>query len=264
MLVLTPVAVALMLASTPQVPVDAGSPAAPTQSGARQQTQVQPDPGDAQEPADSERSVTGGVDVTVNSAFVWRGFVVCDSTVVQPAAWVAIGPVTVTSWSNIARSAPSGRRWTEHDLTVDYSWTRGDYTVSAGWINYFFIDQPSERFTNELYVGVSHQGLVEPGVWVFQDVQAGSGTYILASLGLTHEFQRSGIVLTSTLGLGYNHRLWMDASGFSDTSLTVEAGIPTPVRGLVVRPIVGYSHAFRLPGLASRFTWGISASLEPW
>jgi len=259
-LVLTPVAVALMLASTPQVPVDAGSPAAPTQSGARQQTQVQPDPGDAQEPADSQRSVTGGVDVTVNSAFVWRGFVVCDSPVVQPAVWVAIGPVTVTSWSNIARSAPSGRRWTEHDLTVDYSWTRGDYTVSAGWINYFFIDQPSERFTNELYVGVSHQGLVEPGVWVFQDVQAGSGTYILASLGLTHEFrgQESSSplpwALVTTTGCG-----WMPAGSATRASPSRRA---SRLRFAVLScAIVGYSHAFQPAGLASRFTWGISASL---
>lgn len=192
------------------------------------------------------------------------GFQLCDSMVVQPAVWVAIGPVTVTSWSNVARSAPNGRRWTEHDLTVDYSLTRGDYTVSAGWINYFFIDQPSERFSNELYVGVSRQGRVEPSVWVFQDVHAGSGTYALASVSLSQEFQTSGILLAATLSLGYNHRLWIDASGFSDASLTVEAGIPTPVRGLVVRPMVGYSRAFRLPGLESRLTWGISASLEPW
>lgn len=262
MLDLMPVVVALMLAAPP--PGEARSPAPPPQSGVREQAAPQPEPSETQQPAAPQRLVTGGVDVTVNSAFVWRGFVLCDSMVVQPAAWVAIGPVTVTSWSNIARSAPNGRRWTEHDLTVDYSLTRGDYTVSAGWINYFFIDQPSERFTNELYVGVSRQGRVEPSVWVFQDVHAGSGTYALASLGASHEFQTPGIVLTSTLSLGYNHRLWIDASGFSDASLTVEAGFPTPVRGLVVRPIVGYSRAFRLPGLESRFTWGISASLEPW
>ena len=172
----------------------------------------------------------------------------CDSPVVQPAAWVAIGPVTVTSWSNVARSAPNGRRWTEHDLTVDYSFVRGAYTISAGWINYFLIDQPSERFTNELYAGVTREGLLEPSVWVFQDVHAGSGTYVLGSVGLSHEFPTPGITLTSTLSVGYNHRLWIDASGFSDASLVVEAGIRTPVRGLVVRPIVGYSASVSAAG----------------
>lgn len=220
-----------------------------------------PQPGD-QQPASSPSRVTGGFDVAANSAFVWRGFVLCDSLVVQPAAWVGWGPFTVTSWSNVARTGPNGRRWTEHDLTVDYTAVRGDYTVSAGWINYAFLDQQSNRFSNELYVGVSRAGPVEPSLRVFQDVHAGSGTYLVAGIAYSHELQASGVTLTSTLSVGYNHRLWIDASGLSDANVVFEASIPTPFHGLVVRPGVGYSRAFRLPGLSSRVYWGLVASLE--
>jgi hypothetical protein len=217
---------------------------------------VQP-PVTAPEPAPR---VKVGFDLVAASAFVWRGFVLTPSLVVQPNMWVKVGDFTVTSWGNVARHGPNGKALTEHDLVVAYSKSRRAYTFSAGWINYVFLDLSTGRVTNELYVGVNHASYFSPAIMVYQDLQEGSGTYISAASSHAYTL-RSNVVLTPSLAVGYNHNQWIDASTFSDATVGVKLAVPTPIRHLAVAPFANYSISLNREMIPHRFFWGVSFSV---
>ncbi len=209
---------------------------------------------------ESPSKVSVGADLLATSAFVWRGFVDCDSTVLQPDVWVKAAGLTVSSWFNYAPTAPGSRPLTEHDLTVDYSFTRGKYTTSVGWTNYAFLDVDNDRVSNEVYVGLAREGMLSPTLKVFQDLQQGSGTY--ASLGVQHAFSLGGTVgLAPSLAVGYNRRLYTPYSGFSDAVLGLKATIQTPVKGLALQPFAAYSLSLDDRIATDRFYWGVGASI---
>lgn len=214
----------------------------------------------AAEPAEPRPArVIVGADVLASSAFVWRGFVDGDSMVVQPDVWIKAGGLTVSSWFNIARRTPEDRPLTEHDLTVDYSLSRGEYTFSAGWINYAFLDADTDRQSNEVYLGVARSGWLSPSVRVFQDLQQGSGTY--TSVGVQHAVPVAGRVeLLPNASLGYNHRLYTPYSAFSDAVIGIRATIPAPV-GVALQPFVAYSFSLDHRITTDRFYWGVGASI---
>lgn len=237
---------------SPQSPADpAGPPAPPPAASA---------PADPPAPA-----VSVGADLLASSAFVWRGFVDIDSLVVQPDVWVKWRGLTVSSWINVARhNDPEDKPLSEHDLTVDYSVSRGKYTMSAGWINYAFLDIESGseteggRWSNEVYVGVSREGPLTPSVRVFQDFQQGSGTYV--SLGVQHAFAVGrGLALAPAATLGYNHHLYTEYSAFSDAVVSVKGTVPTPVKHLALQPFVAYSLSLDHRIARDRFYWGLGA-----
>ncbi len=170
-------------------------------------------------PAPAPRfDVTAGTEFLASSSYVWRGFQPNSSFSVQPNTWVKIDNLTVSSWMNIARRHVEHRPVTEHDLTIDYSATRGAFTWSAGWINYVFPEVETGRYSNELYAGFSHSSYLNPSFRVYQDVHAGTGTYVNVGVSHTYPVVSSKVTLMPSVALGYNHRQWIDTSRRSATS----------------------------------------------
>ena len=203
-----------------------------------------------------------GADVTVASAFMWRGFELFPSPVVQPSIWVGIGPITIVSWSNIETPSPGRATYSEHDLTVDYSREVGPATVSVGWTHYAFVQESTDRFTNEFYLAVSAGGYLNPRVQVVQDVHAGSGTYALFEM--SHEFAvgGTGVLLTPTLTIGYTDRQWVDWSGFSHITASVGATVPLGRSHASLHPFLAYSHGLDADLFPRRFYAGLTFTVE--
>jgi hypothetical protein len=192
-------------------------------------------------PATPRLQITAGTEFMATSAYVWRGFVPNASFSVQPNTWMKVGDVTVSSWMNVAREHVQNRPVTEHDLTVDYSKSRGNVTWSAGWINYAFPELTAGRYSNELYVGVAHASYFNPSLRVYQDVHEGTGTYVNAAV--SHAYEVADFTLTPSVALGYNHHQWIDVSTFSDLNVGLRLTIPTPIKRLSVAPFVNHSRS---------------------
>jgi hypothetical protein len=173
-----------------------------------------------------------------------------------------MGSVTVSSWMNIARRHVEHRPITEHDLTIDYSATRGAFTWSAGWINYVFPELETGRSSNELYAGFSHSSYLNPSFRVYQDVHAGTGTYV--NLGVSHTYPVIGskVTLMPSVALGYNHKQWIDTSTFSDLNMGLRLTVPGPVKRLWLAPFINYSRSLDRAVLESKTYGGLSLAVR--
>lgn len=194
------------------------------------------------------------------SAYVWRGFVLNDGACVQPDLWAKAGPLTVTSWLNV-RGATGPRGVTEHDLVVDFSHTLRDVTLSAGWINYAFIEEGGH--TDEFYVSAQYEtSVVSPGIQVFKDVGQGTGTYVLMWAERAWDIPGTRIAATARAGIGYNSRLWVDTTGFSDLNAGVELEIPVTSARLSVVPSINYSRSLQRAVFPSKLYGTVSVAFK--
>ena len=205
---------------------------------------------------------TVGASAVYTSAFVWRGFQVSDGACLQPTAWVAFGPVTVTSWLNVDRPAPGRSRVTEHDLTIDYAieWRR--LSASVGWTSYYFATGEDGKHTNEVFASVGFGGFLNPSLQVFHDWQQGGGTY--AAVTVSHEFAVADgrATLTPSVAVGYNRHQWTGTTGWSDAVFGLSLGVPVPASRIAVRPFLSFSMGRRAAGLPHVLFGGLSVDLE--
>jgi hypothetical protein len=218
---------------------------------------AQSTPAAAATPAESQPAaapaVTIGASAAVVSAYVWRGFVLIDEVSVQPSVWLKMGGLTLTSWVNVSPGV-EGDAFTEHDFTLDYTRSVGRVALSAGYINYFFVSLDEDRFTNELYVGATVSGPLNPSLRVYQDVQQGSGTYVSFGVSQAVPLGSKGPTITPSAVLGYNNNQWVDGSGWSD--LSVGATLAFPVNGhLDLSASANYSRSLNKDWFPSKF-WG--------
>jgi hypothetical protein len=207
----------------------------------------------APDPPARPPAVSAGAIATVVSAFVWRGWVVADEVCVQPSAWITAGGLTLTSWVNVLPLS-EGDSFTEHDLTLDYTWSVGRWALSAGYINYYYPTADVDRWTNELYLGADISVPLNPSVRVYQDVHRGSGTYV--SVGVSHEVTigATGLSVTPSAVLGYNNGQWVEGSGWSDLSVGVLVAVPLG-RHADASASVSYSRSLNQDWFPSK-AWG--------
>jgi hypothetical protein len=194
----------------------------------------------AAQPASTDEApaFTSGASVMVASAYVWRGFQPTEGAAIQPSTWVKFGNLTISSWMNVIAAGGPGSL-NEHDLTVDYTRSVGAWSLSAGYINYFFPTADSGRLSDEFFVGAAWTGPLSPTVRVYTDVHEGSGTYV--SAGISHTLTIGAMTMTPAATLGYNHRQWVEGSGLSDLVLGVQMTLPSVSRHLSIAPFVTYS-----------------------
>jgi len=217
---------------------------------------------DAPEPAEHRPVISAGADIGVASDYVWRGFLENRTLSVQPNLWMTLGDVTVSSWMNASRTGPNGRSFTERDLTVEYSRTVSDWTLSGGWTNFTFVDVSVDRYSNEIYGSIARKNYLSPTLHIYQDVHQGSGSYV--SLDVSHEYPvwRSKMTLSPQLSVGYNHRQWIDASTLSDANLGLTLNVPVVGDRLRIAPAVNYSKGLNASFFEDHLYWGVTASVQ--
>jgi hypothetical protein len=177
---------------------------------------------------DEKNDFSFGWDATFVNRYLWRGFVLNDSFSMQHNFAFGYKGFSVSSWSNFSHSTPRGQKWTEHDLTVDYSHSFGKVDVFAGYIWYAFPDVPAGQgqYTHELYGGVSYEGLlINPSFTYYRDVDQRKGNYFYLSGGHSWELGK-GVVLNGGAGIGLNNGMWIDFTTVSNFDLKTSVDIP--------------------------------------
>lgn len=133
--------------------------------------------------------------VGVYSKYLWRGIDFSDENddfVVQPGVDVSINNFTVSFWGNISENTGD---MNEVDLTLDYSRDLSDLvSISVGNILY---DVDGYSDTNELYLGVALNTILEPSLTVYFDYDEYDTVY--AALAIGHSFD---VAEKTSLSLG--------------------------------------------------------------
>lgn len=203
--------------------------------------------------------------VGVYSKYLWRGFDLNDKNdnfVVQPGADVSIGNFTVSFWGNISENTGE---LNEIDLTLDYSTDLGDLvSLSVGNILYN-VDGLAD--TNELYLGVTLNTILEPTLTVYYDYDEFNTVY--TTLGVGHSFD---IADKTSLSLGATASYLMDDENGYGTNddwlhnLEVSAGVDYAATENITISAMGlYSiplsdDAEDIAGINNEGTVGISVS----
>jgi hypothetical protein len=195
-----------------------------------------------------------GGEAAVVSAYVWRGFVESDMPCFQPDAWLALGTVSVDGWMNL-EIAPDGYHVAEYDLSLLYTREWDAVSVTGGLTNYFFSTEDGGRERHsELALSVAGGGWLNPAVEAYYSVSAEQGAHVTTSV--SHPFHlASNLVLTTEAALGYNHRMWIERSGFTDVRGTVKLSLLSSSERVRIDMGIDYTHALMRSLFSNKLVW---------
>jgi hypothetical protein len=183
---------------------------------------------------------------------VWRGINVVDGSVFQPSVAVSYSGLTGAIWGNMDLSDVNGTsgKFTEIDVSLDYSWSCDPLTFSVGAIYYTFPNTGAPS-TTEIYGAVGVDTVLSPTLTVYQDIDEADGTYV--SLGVGHTFENVFAVsddldvdidVSGAVGYGSaKHNAFYygtNSSGFTDLLLSVAAPMDLG-KGWTLTPMLSYS-----------------------
>ena len=191
-----------------------------------------------------------GVDVAVNSKYVWRGLILTDDPVLQPSLTVGYKGLGLNVWANTDLTDINGTpgEVNELDYTLDYSFSVSKVNLDVGVIQYTFPHTGFEP-TTELFGTAAVDVLLSPTVKIYWDVDEVGGLY--GTVGIGHSFSLMEVKgISSSLDLsgsiGYATSSWNEgyygvkSSGLVDLLLTAGLSIPIDAH-LSVTPYVSYS-----------------------
>ncbi len=188
------------------------------------------------------KSATGSVGVFSN--YVWRGQKLSNSVVVQPSVELTYGNFNMGLWANLDPDYSDELEHTETDLTLEYDFSVDKLSISTGYIYYGLEGVPD---TQEVYLSVAYESIVNPSLTVYYDFDEGDGVFIVASIGKTLEFP-TGISLELAASASYNYNnkiMGLNSKGndFSDFyNGEVSAALNIPVaENIAVAPTISYS-----------------------
>lgn len=201
--------------------------------------------------------VAASADVSVLSAYVWRGQVLSDEGVVQPAMTITKGGFAANVWGNVnltdGATTPDPDL-SEVDLTLSYTKTLGAVTLAGGVIDYSFPNQTlagdaggvGYPGTREVYASASLGGCpLTPAVTVYYDFDEVEGVYSVASLTYSTKLA-DNLTLTASGSLAYGTEDYNAAyfgvadDALNDALVTLSAGYAvTP--SLTITPTVQYA-----------------------
>ncbi len=199
----------------------------------------------AQSPSDarseSDNKLTWGVESDFSSAYVWRGTVVSDQPVVQPAAWVSISGFTFTASGTLALGDTSeGTRPRITDLGVTYEQDFKKFRITPGIESFSYRDPLNGQSSTSVEASIRVSYPVGP-LRLFTshsvDVFDYRGAYF-AKAGVSYGRK---ISKRSEVGLVLYGR-WANAT-FNDAYIGVSRS------------------AFNLVGIESSFTYHLTSSL---
>lgn len=211
--------------------------------------------------AEEAAPVSASLDLPVLSAYVWRGQVLNNNTVIQPSLTVSKSGVSLNTWANYNAageySGDNNEKFSEMDLTASYSHSVGPASLGIGVAQYTFPNQTlavtdgsnttTEAYpsTYELYVSASLPDVpLAPTLTVYRDLDVIDGFY--AMLGVGHSFalcDKASAALSASIGAGdedYNKGYFgKEQAALND--IVVGLAIPIAViDSLTIKPAVSY------------------------
>jgi uncharacterized protein (TIGR02001 family) len=151
------------------------------------------------------RAWDGSVDLSAQSAYIWRGMVLNDEPVFQPSVTLSQGGFSASVWSSVDLTDVSGHRLepTEVDYWLAYTYQLEPVAFTLTAYGYSFPNSAAAS-TQELWAGVTWSTLFKPTLTVVRDVNVADGTYLLLSgtqsLGVLEGPSSDGLALTVNIG----------------------------------------------------------------
>lgn len=224
---------------------------------------------------DPDHGWGGEVTLPLYSKYLSRGALAIDDPVMQPGATLSGHGFTFNVWGNYNLTDKVGRKdkFTEVDLTGEYAFSLGDFSLPLGVVHYLYpnMTQPN---TTELYAGLSYNALVTPTLKLYQDV--GDVRGLLAAFTLTHNQElwrpqrQAAVNLSLTAGVEwgsseyneYRYNWGVEGDRLIDASLVI--GLPCKLLdAMTVTP--SYTHVWLLDeavkeaaGYDNKGFWGLS------
>jgi hypothetical protein len=209
--------------------------------------------------ATDEQIVTFGVSADYYSKYIWRGQVLDDKSVLQPAASISAYGFTGSLWGNMNLAdkdnivPDNAGEFSEFDWTLDYTavipgieWLTG----SVGVIYYRFPNQSYDP-TTEIYGGLSLPNApLTPYFKWYRDVDEIKGSYF--QLGIGHTIEKVAkwsdslycdLAIGASLGWGNRayDRGYFGVDGACANDFTFTVGLPVTVNSWTVKPSFNYS-----------------------
>jgi hypothetical protein len=195
-------------------------------------------------------AVDGRVDVSVQSAYIWRGMVLNDKPVFQPSLTVWSGGLTASVWGNINLTADNGyeNEASEMDYWLAYTFAGKTVDWTFTYYAYTFPHTGSES-TQEIWANATFKTLpFAPSLSVIRDVDAINGWYYLLtgsqSLGLLKTRYSEGLLLTLNVGHGtteYAHGYFPEIEHDSVTDFGARLDWPIKVGLGTLKPNIQYT-----------------------
>jgi hypothetical protein len=233
--------------------------------------------------AADEQAVKFGVSADYYSKYIWRGQVLDNKSVFQPAVSASAYGFTGSLWGNMELSDHSkivpdnAGEFSEFDWGLDYTNTMPDanwLSYSAGVLYYRFPNQPFDP-TTEVYGGLTLSTCpLSPSFKWYRDVDVIKGSYFQFSIGQTvdkiysiNEKCYCSLALGASYGWGntpYDKGYFGVPAGQSN-DLTLTVGLPVCIDSWTVKPSVNYATMLsdsirRATDDSENFWWGIGLS----
>ena len=189
-----------------------------------------------------------GVDLAFVNKYVWRGLLLTDGPVFQPAATLGYKGASINVWGNLDLddANDTAGEFNEVDLTLDYTHTIKEFSVSGGLIYYDF-PNTDFRSTLELYVSGGVDILLQPCITVYFDVDQVEGIY--GTLGFSHSFDLPdsdsvswSLDLATSIGLGSSQYVdfYFGVHDAAFTDFYAEGSLPITIFDqLTISPYLG-------------------------
>jgi hypothetical protein len=185
--------------------------------------------------------LSGNASVDVMSNYVWRGFKLSNSVVIQPSVGITYGGFGANLWSNLDTDINDSLEHFETDVTVNYAFSKDKFSFDLGYIYYAL---ESAKDTQEAYFSMGYDILLSPTLTIYYDFDKGDGAFIVVSVGHDFEFEK-GIALSLGASASYNIESEYSIGDYSDFhNADLSASLSIPVTDAIsVGPMIAYSFA---------------------
>ncbi len=191
----------------------------------------------AQESPPRRTSITWSADTSYFSAYVWRGFEDYNGGSWQNTFRLGWKSVQASWWLESGMQHDGLMEAREHDFDLHLTRRFRGNSLSAGYTAYCVL--LTDNTSHEIYATLSKGTRYVGTLGVYQSIGAPDGTYFSGTL--THSLKlNSGWDLELASSLGFNRRMYIDASTFSDATLNVTFVHPTR-SGIALSPAFGVS-----------------------
>jgi hypothetical protein len=149
----------------------------------------------------TEDKVTGEVDLSILSAYVWRGYEQTrNSIVVQPAVTLGYKDFSLNVWGSLdtkpysAGNANYAAQYTETDFTISYSKKFGILQVTPGYIYYAlgapFAGGAAPLASQEVFLTLALDTFLSPTLTAYKEIDHYHQWYFLLGVSHTIEFNK--------------------------------------------------------------------------
>lgn len=185
--------------------------------------------------------------------YVWRGFLLDDDNVIQPAVTISANGFEGGFWgswdvqNNDALSSDEVDGWIGYTFDCGFlgeSWKKMSVSLGHTWYSF----PEADAYSKEYYLGVSFDTFLSPYITWYKDYEDESqggadGNYIM--VGIDHSFElieKYGISMNIGLEYGYNDNAFIDGTG---SYLLTTLGFNIPLtENVTMTPKIGYSVPF--------------------